>query len=711
MELNLILFLGFILFSKENTCSDDEINVSLFQCEKIDDILYSNSLNLDSLKLSYLSSNPGIIEKNGYKLEIFKLNNENLQELTKLKLYIPEACMNKMETHEKIKLDKNNGIVILVSNMNEINRNNLAEIFFVIRHDNDDSEIKFMNSKNFDFSFCHEDPILLDLNVNIDDLKYGEQDQRPINIKRIIYARSLKIDLFDPNSEFLNDICFKFTNENNKDVTLDSRFEDYYQNIILCDENLGAHYIGFNYSTSDKILSYRCAYGFYKNVEEKESYIDKIDSKMKYLFSTSNIKVITCYKQILDIKNFLYNYGGIICVFTFFLQVILYIDYCCRGNNPLQKKLNILFDSADQKKREDEVPGLESNNIFNNIVKTEDKLRESNQKNEIVINYINNEEKQNNYKDKKEEEDEINVYRKNKKKKKLKNKLNPPNKKTKPPKRDNNEQLEKKYSLKEGEEKIRPNNRHKKNISVNSTEEKEETKSDKSRIYKIDDEEANELSYEKALRKDKRSFCQYYCFILKSGHIILNVFLRKDDYNLFSVKLGLLFMAFPINLTFNIFFYTSKNIKYTYIKGINDVTVVLKNLLYSVLSSIFSTIFLILLKLLCLTHNSIRKLRKIKNVSIARKKAISLLKCIKFRLLIYYILSYLFLLIFGYYVICFCAIFENIQIELIKSMLYSWVLYLIYPFIIYFINSIIRIISLKCRTKCLYRINHFLQYL
>ena len=71
----------------------------------------------------------------------------------------------------------------------------------------------------------------------------------------------------------------------------------------------------------------------------------------------------------------------------------------------------------------------------------------------------------------------------------------------------------------------------------------------KDQLFDYDDDELNELSLEKVLKYDNRSFCRYYGSILLFSHIILNVFFRHNDYNLFTVKLGLLFMTFPINLT------------------------------------------------------------------------------------------------------------------------------------------------------------------
>ena len=168
-------------------------------------------------------------------------------------------------------------------------------------------------------------------------------------------------------------------------------------------------------------------------------------------------------------------------------------------------------------------------------------------------------------------------------------------------------------------------------------------------------------------------------------------------------------MTFPINLTANIFFFTSKNIKATYINKIEDISMIYSNLLNTFVSSIFAIIILILLKILCLTHNSIRSLRKIKDVEKAKKKTVWMLRCIKLRITIYYFLSFIFLLIFGYYIGCFCAVFQNAQIELIKSMFTSWLLSLLYPFGIYFVASIFRRIAIRRKIKCFYKINQLFQ--
>ena len=218
------------------------------------------------------------------------------------------------------------------------------------------------------------------------------------------------------------------------------------------------------------------------------------------------------------------------------------------------------------------------------------------------------------------------------------------------------------------------------------------------------------MPFDKAIKKDKRHFCSYYCNILLVSHIILNVFCRQSDYNLFVVKLGLLFLTFPINLTFNILFFTNKSIKLTYIKSMDDITAFWDNIANTVYSSILSLVFLMILKLLCLTHNSVRKLRKIKDVNKAKEESVCVFRCIKFRIFIYFILSFAFIIGFGFYVISFCAVFENTQVTIINSTFTSWLISLAYPFIIFFFASCIRSLSYACESKCLYCIKQILQW-
>ena len=65
----------------------------------------------------------------------------------------------------------------------------------------------------------------------------------------------------------------------------------------------------------------------------------------------------------------------------------------------------------------------------------------------------------------------------------------------------------------------------------------------------------------------------------------------------------------------------------------------------------------------------------------------------------FFIICYLFLIFFWYYLSCFCVVYKNTQLHLIKDTLISFCLSLIYPLIINLLPGIFRIISLNTQKK------------
>ena len=726
-----IFLLSFITLTKADICQEEYISISpLGKCIKIKDFLEDKTLSIKTMNLYYLAiNNEGKIEKGGYKLFIYKLNDAKLQShrMRKSKLYLPNTCLTKLENDNQIKLDKNAGIIIIVHDYNNLNANNIPDTYFLIRHNSPNTRINYINSKTFDFSFCHENPILLDDEIKLEDLKYADDANKPIDMDKILYGRKLGIDLFDPYSDFLNDICFKFKSEKGSDVTLESRVEDYFQNISFCDDRENSHYISYNYSETKKTFTFRCAFGFYKNQADKSFYLDIIENELNSFVSVSNVKIINCYKNFLNLKDIIKNYGGMLCIVVLIIQLICFLIFCFCGIKPIETQLSDLFVLGRAiVKRLSQVTGIHlsgnlgnqtNNNNFKlpgkkfnlwgqiKILKQKNKLKLREKRiPEIRINNSNPPKKiiSSDYDKNRERDSE-----------EIKIKFAEPN--------------ENIFQIENGQKKEinalvdytrnKADGENSNNTKISNTIYKTKTqkniqddeKSENSQLYNYENDELNDLPFEKALKYDKRSFCKYYGYILLSSHIILNVLFIHNDYNLFVVKLGLLFMTFPINLTMNIFFYTSKSIKLNYMNALDDISTFWNNIDNSIYSSLLSTCFLIILKFICLTHGSVRALRTMRDVDKAQNKSICILRCIKIRITIYFILSFIFLIIFGFYVLCFCSVYENTQIELIKLTFTSWLISLIYPFIICFFTSIIRAIALKKQSGCFYKIKKILQ--
>ena len=87
---------------------------------------------------------------------------------------------------------------------------------------------------------------------------------------------------------------------------------------------------------------------------------------------------------------------------------------------------------------------------------------------------------------------------------------------------------------------------------------------------------------------------------------------------------------------------------------------------------------------------------------------------IKCRFALFFLISFVLLLFFMYYISCFCGVYINTQIHLIKDTMISFVLSLIYPFGLFLIPGIFRIPALNSKDKkqeCLYKFSNLLESL
>ena len=136
------------------------------------------------------------------------------------------------------------------------------------------------------------------------------------------------------------------------------------------------------------------------------------------------------------------------------------------------------------------------------------------------------------------------------------------------------------------------------------------------------------------------------------------------------------------------------------------------NFIYQLPQIIYSTIisFILntLIQLLGLTEENILQFKNGK-LPLMKKKYNKLIKILKIKYTFFYIISFLILFLYWYYVTCFCGIYRNTQIHLLKDSLFSFITSLLTPFCIYLIPGIFRIWGLRRQSKILYGFSKFLQ--
>ena len=470
-----------------------------------------------------------------------------------------------------------------------------------------------------------------------------------INYEIPVEINEDEIYKYDPNSFYYNDKCHPVESDNNIDLTIYDRKNDYNEkNISLCQIN--CNFKGYNNKT--KKANCEC------NAKNKLPFDDifnvdkdKLIKKFLNVKDIMNIDVVKCYKLIFYENGLQKNSGSYILLSIILITIITLIILALKEFNNIKTMLGNMLQNK-------KIMGAEKNA-------------------------------------------EIKIFTKN-------NQVHNPNKKRKKNSFTNNQTIKSKSkSALFSSSEIKENNLN--NLNDNIKEKIQEIKKDEILINEhYNDYEINNLSYDKAIINDKRTYWEYYLSLIKTKQLLILSFYLSTDYNLKTVKINLFFLTFALNLTVNACFFNDSTMHKIYKDdGSYNFLFQLPQIIYSLLISI---IIKTVLSMLSLTEKGIVKLKQMKEID--HNKIIKEIKYIKIKLIIFFVLEFIFLVLFWYYLSCFCALYKNTQSHLIKDTLTSFVLSLFYPFALNLIPGLFRISALKAKnkdSKCLYAISKILQ--
>ena len=216
------------------------------------------------------------------------------------------------------------------------------------------------------------------------------------------------------------------------------------------------------------------------------------------------------------------------------------------------------------------------------------------------------------------------------------------------------------------------------------------------------------MSYENALKKDKRTYFKYYFSLLKMKHLLLFSFYPNNDYNSYIIKIILFFFSFALYYSTNALFFNDSLMHKIYEdNGIFNFAYQINIIIYS---SIISIIVTTIVKYLSLSQKNILKIKNEEKIKNLKKVGKNVLKCLKVKFILFFIICFIFLILFWCYLGCFGAVYKNTQIHLIKDTLFSFGLSLAYPLLLNLLPGFLRIPSLKSKNKkCMYNISKIIQ--
>ena len=449
----------------------------------------------------------------------------------------------------------------------------------------------------------------------------------------------------------------------------------------------------------------------------------------------SNFLVLKCYKLAIDLKTIWTNIGRILMTVNIILSFIFLFYFCFFDN----KKINNLISSILKNR----INSLENNKtqLKKKNIRRQKKNGTENKKSK------NSGVKRQNYKKSKTLNKSTKLKAPLKKKtltNKIKKRIIRNKKNTKNPKIDLNEELHlqnsKRKLVKRNSSQInivrinnyhiknliqgKSNSKHDENISSKSpslyrasklnfimktySNDNLEKFNDYSNPKNLNDEELNSLDYDVALLIDKRTYFQYYWSLLKRKQLILFTFIPANDYNLFSVKICLFLLSFSLYFTINGFFFSDETMhKIHEDKGKFNIVYQIPQILYS---TIITAIINMILKQLSLSEKNIIAIKQEKDIKQMTNYSKRVKICINIKLIVFFILYILFLVFFWYFISCFCAVYRNTQIILIKDTLVSFALSMLYPFGLNLMPGMLRIPALRAQKKdkkCLYKVSTF----
>ena len=703
-------------------CKDNNINKCLLSENEyiyIDENINDSDIEKFAKKYTkefyYTNNHVSVFKNNIYTITIYK-NRECISSLT---LENPEVdfsqCDEKLKNHYNI--DNNLVIVIIMKKLKEINYKKM--ISFSMFEPKDGKKLPVNE-------ICENEPLYVQENL-IDKLNNSDYD-----IKSLLYLANQNINIFNISSEFYNDICYNFDSMIDKDITLKDRILLYYPNITLCES--GCHIRGVNLTT----LRAKCECklnNIINNIFENNLLFESQFGEIKEIINQINIEIVKCYKNIFSKKNISSCIGGFIIIGLIITQVISSIFYCKKSiflikkyifgitskyilylssqNNipydfnfsnepPKKKKIKRKFKKKEIRDTEPFIMRqkmlieykLNENSYNTNNLENFPKI---NSRNEIISKnsnrvFLETYPKNNNI----QLYSSINQTQSNlstkKYKKRGKSKFNKKN-------------LE--------ETTMKSNFNLKMNNISNPTDKNTEIMNhvDISNINLNDylKTEIDSLEYDDIIRRDQRTFFQYFNSKLNKNQILLRTFFTDDPIKPRTIKIILFILDIDLYLFVNALFFNEDYISEVFHSNKEEkfFTFIPRSFDRFFYTTLVGVIISYIIDCFFVEEKKIKGVfkREKDNITVLKSEITNISETIKRRNIYFIILSFLITVFTLYYILCFNSIFPHMRDEWIKSSIIIIIIMQILSLLECLLETIIRFISFKCKSEKIYKLS------
>ena len=515
-------------------------------------------------------------------------------------------------------------------------------------------------------SICKNTTILVTENHFIDE------DDPDYSLKMSLIEQN--INIFDSEDSFFNDICFDFKNSKNRDIALSDRIKYFYHKTNLCDD--GCKQVNFDLNT----LKANCDCQF-NDIEKEENknnelikengVLDAVAGDVLEFINTSNLFIVKCYKYIF--KHITKSFGAIISLILLVLNIVFTVLFFMKELPKLkiyvytltENYLSFLFKSnknvppkkvRHSKKKEADTISNKDNNI--------NSIKKINEKSLVSINL----------KEKTSSNDLIKIYKSSK----------------------NNTQIKSKFC----NEKI-ANNKYL------------DTDKNNDKFFKDYLETSlDDLEFDDAIVKDKRTFCEYFCDSFKDKQTIANTFFDQDPIKTRTIKIILFIFDLILNFVINALFITEEYISMLYHLDEQDsfFSFIPRSISRFIKTTIVGELIGYITSFFFIEEQKIKSIfkREKDNKMALKQSIVILIKELKKRYLSFIIIVFVIIIISFFYLLCFNYVYPYTQEEWVKTSIMVIIIRQILSCLIILLETVLRFLSFKAQSEKIYKFSKVL---
>ena len=541
---------------------------------------------------------------------------------------------------------------------------------------------------------------------------YSNLNETKNDINSIKYLTSQNIDVFNLSNAFYNDICYHFDSPIDKDIALKDRVSLYYPNITLCEN--GCKTKGVNLTSFEAICECKINNLIGTDIFDKNILYQSSVGEIQDMISNTNIGVLKCYKDLFDKKYLFSSVGAYIILSLLLCLVILSIIYFIKYPfilkkyifNKTEEYLSYLsVQNLQNKNNHNNSFGMFDNKTLKNPLKKKKKKYSCNNGKEVIIR------KSRKSKTKCVKSNQINS---NKAKKRftfngnnqsinwyfIHNNIENKNSDINNFKHNNDE-----FSPRSNDNiiKIKSSN----NSYIHSAKEKQNNNNLNIKEYLSTD--LDDLDYDDAVKKDNRTFCEYYSEKVKNNQIIINTFYLIDPLRPRPIKIILFILYIDLYFLVNGLFFNEQYVSEIFhsTKPEKFFTFIPRSIERFFYTTLVGVIVGYVIDFFFIEEKKIKKLfvREKDNLIILKYEINVIIKDIQIRNKLFISLSFIIISLTLYYVFCFNNIYPHMTGEWIKSSIMIFLIMQILSILAFIFETIFRFISFKCKNEKIYKLS------